>query len=327
MGSIVSILLCTRNRCEHLREVLASLERVHVPEDADVELVVVDNGSTDGTAAFLSEAHLENMPLRVVEEPRAGAGRARNAALEAARGDILMFTDDDMRLPENWIAGLTEPLVSGRADAVVGGVVIPEDRQRDWMEPFHRTALASTEALVDPEQLILFGGSMAISRHVLEKVPAFDPDLGPGTDVGALEDTLFSLQLRVAGFRLESAFDVVAEHHFDLGKLTRASFLRAAAARGRAISYIRYHWNHEPRYVWTHRRSALQIWRNERVVLAKRLLELHVGRLFRRSVRRNEGISRWEFYLVNHIHQIRQFLTDRGSPRNYEEYGLVRRDR
>lgn len=327
MNSSVSILLCTHNRCEHLRQVLASLERVHVPEDADVELIVVDNGSTDGTAAFLAEVRLENMPLRVVQEPRAGAGHARNAALAAARGDILMFTDDDMRLPENWITGVTEPIESGRADAVVGGVVIPEDRRRDWMEPFHRTTLASTEALVDPDQLILFGGSMAIARRVLEKVPAFDPELGPGTKVGALEDTLFSLQLRVAGCRLVSAFDVVAEHHFDRAKLTRASFLRAAAARGRALSYIRYHWNHEHRYTWTHRKSALQIWRNEYVVLAKRLLELQIGRLLRRSHRRDEGISHWEFYLVNHIHQIRQFLDDRGRPRNYHKFGLVRKDR
>jgi glycosyltransferase involved in cell wall biosynthesis len=308
-------------------KVLSSLERVDVPEGFDAELVVVDNGSTDGTSDVLASATLSNMQLRTVSEPRAGAGHARNAALEAARGDILFFTDDDMRLPEDWITGLAAPILTGDADAVVGKVVIPQDHMRPWMEPFHRTALASTEALVDEDRLILFGGSMAMHRRVLERVPAFDTELGPGTEVGALEDTLFSLQLRVAGFKLVSAFDIVAEHHFDLEKLTRASFLRAAASRGRAISYIRYHWDHAPRYTWTHRRHVWQFWRNEHVVLAKRLFELRMLRILRRAdCTGAEGIARWEFNLVNHINQIRQFLRDRKRSRNYPKYGLARID-
>lgn len=76
---------------------------------------------------------------------------------------------------------------------------------------------------------------MAISRRVLEEVPGFDPELGPG-QLGTMEDTLFSWQLREAGYRIEMVTETAVEHHFDEERLTQDEFIRAAIARGRSLS-------------------------------------------------------------------------------------------
>ena len=93
----VSILICTRNRVDSLRQTLESVSRLAIPERMRVEVIVADNGSTDGTRDFLDSLEMPNMSVRCLRVESRGVGNARNAAVQAATGDILMFTDDDTR--------------------------------------------------------------------------------------------------------------------------------------------------------------------------------------------------------------------------------------
>src|SRR5581483_342392 len=90
----VSIIISTRN---HSRELAQSLEYINqIQSDIPRELIVVDNGSTDGTRAVLDEfASRARCPTRIVQEPIAGLARTRNTGAAAARGEILIFLDDD----------------------------------------------------------------------------------------------------------------------------------------------------------------------------------------------------------------------------------------
>src|SRR5258708_4953396 len=99
---LVSILICTRNHAASLRETLHSLAQVHLPETLSCELIVVDNGSTDDTAAVVRSSAFPQIPVRYLHEPRPGKGHAYNTGLAEARGNILLFTDDDVRLPRQW---------------------------------------------------------------------------------------------------------------------------------------------------------------------------------------------------------------------------------
>lgn len=131
-----------------------------------------------------------------------------------SKGDILLFTDDDVRPEHVWIPTMCAPIAEGRADAVAGGIEIAAHLRREWMEGFHRDFLASTEAL-DPGSIgAMIGANCAFSRSVLNKVPAFDPELGPGA-LGFCDDVLFSRQLVNAGYRLTAVFDYPVTHHFD----------------------------------------------------------------------------------------------------------------
>ena len=84
---------------------------------------------------------------------------------------------------------------------------------------------------------------MAISKRVLERVPSFDTELGPGA-LGFGGETLFYLQLKEAGYRRLAAFDVVVEHHFEESRLRREGLLARLAMAGKMFAYIDYHWEH-----------------------------------------------------------------------------------
>lgn len=321
MSIPVSISICTRNRARHLRNTLCSVNSLSVPEHLDPELLVVDNGSTDATSEVMSDPPVENMPVRRVVEPETGVARARNTALREANGRILLWLDDDVRVPPNWLTCMTQPILEGKADAVAGKVTLAPSRRKSWMESFHRTTLASTES-IDPEApKNIVSANMAFDRAVLADVPGFDRELGPGSQMGTLEDTLFSWQLRTAGYRIEMVTETAVEHHFDKQRLTRDAFVRAAIARGRSLSYIRYHWLHHTRKDWTHRDHAYQIWRQPRLMVAKRLVDWNVSR-WMHWLTREKRIDKQEFWNIMNLCNTKQYLTERTRPRNYEERGL-----
>src|SRR5689334_18953754 len=100
----ISIIVCTRNRAESLRVCLNSIEQAATTKPAiDVELVVVDNASTDATAAVLRDwQRSTSMPCRVVLAAQHGLSQARNCGLDHATGEIIAFTDDDCTLASDY---------------------------------------------------------------------------------------------------------------------------------------------------------------------------------------------------------------------------------
>lgn len=318
----VSILICTRNRAQHLSETLHSVNQLMIPEHLAPELVIVDNGSTDSTHNVLSDPPVANMPVRSIVEPKRGVARARNAALQAAPGQILLWLDDDVRVPSNWLHFMTRPILDGDTDAVAGKVVLAPHLKKSWMQPFHRTALASTES-IDPEApKNIISANMAFARTILEDVPGFDPELGPGSRVGALEDTLFSWQIRQAGYEISMVTETAVEHHFDEQRLTREGFVRSAIARGRSLSYIQYHWLHYTQENWTHRDYPYQFWRQPYIVLLKRFADWAIRRGVHWLTRGSGPINKREFWIVMNLYNLKQYLIERTHPRNYAKKGL-----
>jgi glycosyltransferase involved in cell wall biosynthesis len=311
----VSIAICTYNHRESLRLTLDAVGRARVPGGLRCELIVIDNASKDGTAELVKNYRLENgIPIVYLFEPRQGQCFARNAGLAAARGRVILFTDDDVRPPVDWIEGMCPPLLAGRADAVAGGVKIAPHLERPWMGWMHRAWLASTDSMNPEEPEHLVGANMAFSRGVLERVPAFDTELGPGAS-GFHDESLFSFQLRRAGYRIVSAFDVTVEHHFDESRLLRENFLDTAAKMGRSSAYWAHHWEHEevrrPRLKLARARLRLAKWRWQRGA----------------ECQSPEGMPEWEMWLVKDVHFHRQYLSERLRPRNYERHGLVKLQR
>ena len=115
--TVVSVVIPTRNRRLFLSEAIATVtEQTH----HDWELIIVDDGSDDDTPAFLDTLHDSRM--RVIRRPAAGgAAVARNAGLAEARGELIMFLDDDDLLREDALARLSSALNSHpEAVAAVG---------------------------------------------------------------------------------------------------------------------------------------------------------------------------------------------------------------
>jgi glucosyl-dolichyl phosphate glucuronosyltransferase len=310
----VTIAICTRNHCESLRATLNTFDRVTVPSDFKCELLIVDNGSKDATPQVTREHTPRLLETRYIFEPHAGKGHAYNAAIAAARGDIILFTDDDVRVPANWIAGMCEPILSGRGHAVAGGVMIAPHLQRPWMTWLHKSWLASTEYLKPDEPESIVGASMGYAREVFSKVPGFDTELGPGSR-GFHDESLLAAQLRLAGYKIASAFDVIAEHHFDQTRLQRSSFLETAEKMGASSAYWSHHWEHEEindarwqMFLWG---ARLKKWRWTR----------------RGEWKFSEGMPEWEMWMLWQYYKYRYYLDERRQPRNYAKHGLIQINR
>ena len=126
MSLDVTVAICTWNRRALLESTLASLTELAVPADASWELVIVDNGSSDDTAGLVSQwTDKHVLPLRYVHEPNLGLSNARNRAIRERRSDWVLFTDDDVILDRNWLAGFLESRRRHPMAGAIGGRVDP----------------------------------------------------------------------------------------------------------------------------------------------------------------------------------------------------------
>lgn len=226
MAVSISIIICTRNRAANLRLTLESVSKSVIPLGWEVELLVVDNGSSDSTKDLALSTHMPNMPVRYLSEPRTGKGYAYNSGMAAARGDIFLFTDDDVRVPTDWIEGMGRPILEGRAHAVQGGIKVAPHLERPWLTGALRVWVASVEDPVRaPEGLV--GANMAFGRQALAITGGFDLRLGPGAS-GYFDDTVFGWALERAGQKILYQPAVTVEHHFAADRLTLRSYLSAA---------------------------------------------------------------------------------------------------
>jgi GT2 family glycosyltransferase len=305
-----SIIIVTRNRAEDLRGTLASLKRMAVPEGQSAELLVIDNGSTDETEAVAKSADLGRVALRYISESRQGKSSGLNRGIAASSGDVLLFTDDDVRVPANWLHGMCEPIATGKAMVVAGGVKLAPHLLRSWMTPVHRSWLASTEWIADGAVTSLVGANMAIAREVFRQVPGFDPELGPG-GTGFSDDHLLALQIMEAGFTIHDRTSVSVEHHCDPSRLCRASWLSAAVRRGISQAYVGHHWEH-----WACRFG----WAKE----MKAGAQLAAWRAANREWMTSEGCAAAELELVFGLSLVRAHVSESKRPRNYERHGLVK---
>lgn len=146
---------------------------------------------------------------------------------------------------------------------------------------------------------------------MFEKVPSFDAELGPGA-LGLYDDTLFSFQLKKAGFKIGHAFDVISEHHFDESRLLRKNLISHGKKKGRSLAYLRHHWFHRQMDF-----SAIKYLKSQLSLAKLRLMGAE-------DSKDSEGISDRELTVVSHTQLYRQYFIESSRQRNYSQEGLVK---
>lgn len=230
---MISVLIATRNRGPELETLFRSLQAVEAPY-AGWELLVIDNGSSDGTSAILGRIAAEGeLPLCPLFEPRAGKSRALNLGVPLARGDLLVFTDDDAVTAPRWLRAFERAAArhpesigfAGRAPASGGptprghGIVNYEHGDIDFeIKPFETPPL---------------GVNFAFRRGAFERYGLFREDLGPGSPVSFAEDTEFVRRLWLGGERLRYVAGALVHHPVHMERLSRQSSLRRRFLVGR----------------------------------------------------------------------------------------------
>ena len=182
----LSVVVCTRDRHSILSGTLEALAAVRRPAGLGVEVVVVDNGSTDATAATVREFE-GKLPVSRVDAPQAGLSRARNRGIDAAQGAVLLWLDDDARARPDLLERYAAAIDRHPGRAVFGGAIHPvlEPPTPDWITGswrFVKNSFAALEPPADDTPIVLrrkfpFGANFAVRRAV-QAAHRFDPELG-----------------------------------------------------------------------------------------------------------------------------------------------------
>ncbi len=178
----VSVVLSTFNRCDTLAPALDAL--LAQTGDVPYEIIVVDNNSTDATRAVVEE-RLKTAPhLRYLFEPQQGLPYARNAGLASARAPIVAFTDDDVRVPAEWVSRIARAFDANPDVDMIGGRVIPiwPAAMPSWITRRQLGPFALGERGDVPFRVhagnaapCLVGANFAFRREVFARIGPFDP--------------------------------------------------------------------------------------------------------------------------------------------------------
>ena len=212
---LASVVVATHDREARLRDLLAALEAQTLGTDR-FEVVVVDDGSSDGTPGTLAAAEAGPLRLRTLRhEPAGGPGPARDAGWRAATAALIVFTDDDCVPAPEWLAELLQAARSV-AGAVVMGRTLPEPGKR--LTPF--THYVVVERAGPPYETC----NILYPRALLERLDGFDLTL-EGTFPG--EDTDLGWRAEASGAPVAFASTAVVHHAVvnvgPLGKLRLAT--------------------------------------------------------------------------------------------------------
>jgi GT2 family glycosyltransferase len=217
----VSVVIPTFNRLESLKMVLEALFNQSHPQDA-IEIIVVDNSSTDGTKEWVeglpSQGH-EN--VRVLRKQPEGPPAARNTGLYAARGKYTLFLDSDVELDRKWISNAVDAIAGDPKLGAVGGIVTYAHDPSltnafggvlsvlgygwDFGEGRPRNALQS------PRQCIWVNCSALMTRTgLVREIGGFDEEFFYG-----YEDSDLGWRVYLAGYRIDVLPSLHAVHHID----------------------------------------------------------------------------------------------------------------
>lgn len=121
----ISIIICTFNRAHELGDFLYRLESHVLSSNLDVEIILVDNNSTDETPKILAEYKVSSrFTVTIVHEALQGANHARNAGIKKAVAQLLVFTDDDVAFSDTWLMDLSNYMAKHPECQVVTGKII-----------------------------------------------------------------------------------------------------------------------------------------------------------------------------------------------------------
>jgi len=233
----VSIVATTRDRPQDLEDCLHSLLELEYPS---YEIVVVDNApSTNETSDLVQKIRMQHANVRYVLEEIPGLSQARNCGMIAARGEIVVFTDDDIVADPAWLTALVSGFSVDDNVACVTGLILPKELDTPaqvWCEEHGGFGKGYTRKIYDtgknrpqdplfPYRISKFGSgaNMAFKTSTLRKLGGFDPALGAGTPTrsGSEFPPLFNVITNGYQIVYEPSAIIYHEHHREFQKFAK----------------------------------------------------------------------------------------------------------
>lgn len=224
----ISVIIPTYNRPHQLAECLRALKVADFPRERFEVIVVDDDGSVPVHSAI--DEFALTLDITLLRQDHAGAGEARNTGARRARGEYLVFLDDDCIPERSWLSALAARLEKGRLEAVAGKTVngCPDNLYdcTSHLLSYHQYDRYRSDAL--PVEF-LATNNLAMQADLFRMVGGFDPNL-----ISAYEDREFCDRWLRFGYRLTYAPEAVVRH---CRAMTLRSFCRQHWTYGRMASH------------------------------------------------------------------------------------------
>jgi glycosyltransferase involved in cell wall biosynthesis len=183
---LITVAICTLNHAESLRRTLDSLTTSRAPHETEWEVVIVNNGCTDHTDSVIA-SFVDLLPIRREFEAQRGLARARNRAIDSARGDYIIWTDDDVIIDPNWVLAYVEAFRHWPHAAVFGGRIVP------------RFIESAPKWVIDGQEFL--GGMLAIrdlgDEYIPLSIDGWRLPYGPNFAVRTAEQRLFRYNVKL----------------------------------------------------------------------------------------------------------------------------------
>jgi glucosyl-dolichyl phosphate glucuronosyltransferase len=260
---MISVVICTYNRAQSLVQTLEALNGQAVAENAEVEIVVVNNNSRDNTAEAVEiAAKKSRWPLVYLFEKQQGLSYARNTGIKNAKGDVLAFIDDDVIPEKDWLEGLRRCFAETNADVVAGRIEMlwkcekPEWFSNEITGPIISQNLGPERKKWTNQKQPMIGANMAFKKQLFERFGGFREDLGRKGNllIGGEDREIFD-RLWNGGCSIYYEPAAMIWHKVEEDRLSQDYFRRWFYDIGRTLGHeIVWKWHHlftmAPLWAW-----------------------------------------------------------------------------
>ena len=235
----ISVAICTHNRAGILAETLNSFQALNLSEPADVELLIVDNKSSDETRdvvhRFMPGSRIAS---RYIFEENLGLSNARNRAIREATGEVIAFVDDDVYFDRNWLIEILRAFRQFPDAMCLSGAVLPhyENGRPEWLDPdpdwlnmeamFSITLFGDSARYLEPHETPV-GANFALRVEALRALGGFSGALGRhGKVLLSKEESELFFRINRSGQRGASAPLAIVHHRISPERATQRWLLR-----------------------------------------------------------------------------------------------------
>ena len=240
---MITLIICTYNREKYIGPLLDSIAKNDYPT-TDYEIVLVDNNCTDNTRGVCEQfatTHPE-IAFRYVVEPEQGLSAARNKGIKEAKGEIIIYVDDDALVDKDYIRNYAEYFASHPETMAAGGPIEPlyETEEPKWMSPYTKALLTAWMNYGDkvreyPNGRYPGGGNAAYRKVVFDQVGLFNTELGrKGSALLASEEKDIFDKMRALGMQVLYLPTPILHHIIPQTKLEEDYFNRLTLQIGRS---------------------------------------------------------------------------------------------
>ncbi len=278
----VSVIIPTYNNAAMLASTLSAFERVVFPKD--VELIVVDNNSTDATAETV-KSFSNRLPIRYEFEQKQGISAAKNRGIKSAKGKLLIFTDDDVRPCPGWIEIYLDAYKKNNEKLFWGGAIVSE-----FEEPEPDTSLLQfappsvkgldfgvSQRILDSDEWFV-GANLALTMDTFKEVGNFDTALGLDPTAGKVlvgEESDLQRRLKSSGYRAVYLPSASIRHVVPGKKCTLEHIASRAEACGRYTKAM------APEMIGSRTLRGIPLWRYRKC--AERWISVWIKRISGRN--------------------------------------------